>query len=107
VPAVSENRSSASTGATSPVRGAPGAPGVVGGGPTADRYRVTAHLTLPPAPRTDVPADDAAAAEPQALVRALEPDVLGWLGFEHGEPDEPLVPWPRPRHWPSSSLRTA
>jgi len=30
------------------------------------------------------------------------PDVLDWLGFEHGDPDEPLLPWHRPRRWPSS-----
>ena len=49
----------------------------------ADIEEVTAHLSQDPA----------------ALQRALEPDVLGWLGFEHGEPDQPLLDWPRPQGW--------
>jgi hypothetical protein len=37
--------------------------------------------------------------------RAFDPssdaDALAWLGFEPGEPDEPLLPWSRPATWPT------
>jgi hypothetical protein len=33
-------------------------------------------------------------------------DALAWLGFEPGEPDEPLLAWRRPQHWPAVRRRT-
>jgi len=34
------------------------------------------------------------------------PDLLTSLGFEHGEPDEPLLRWPRPQRWTAPRPRT-
>jgi hypothetical protein len=45
--------------------------------------------------------------EPQAFDPAIDGDALTWLGFETGDPDEPLLAWPRPQRWPVSRRRTS
>ena len=44
--------------------------------------------------------------QPQAFDPSLDGDALTWLGFETGDPDEPLLTWPRPQRWPVTRRRT-
>jgi hypothetical protein len=68
----------------------------------ADTGRVIAYLSLRSAVLEGVPEG----WERQDLDPALDVDALSWLGFEHGEPDEPLLHIPRPQRWPDIALRT-
>jgi hypothetical protein len=72
----------------------------------ADSKRVTAYLSLRPAPRSDVLEGAPEGWELQDLDPFGDADALTWLGFEHGEPDEPLLPWRRPERWPDRRPRT-
>ena len=70
---------------------------------TADSTRVTAFQSL----RSVVLGGAPEGCEPQAFDPSLEADALTWLGFEPGEPDEPLLTWPRPERWPAVRHRTS
>ncbi len=70
---------------------------------TADRTRVTAFQSLRSAVLRGAPEG----CEPQAFDPSLDADALTWLGFEPGEPDEPLLPWPRPERWPAARRRSS
>jgi hypothetical protein len=43
---------------------------------------------------------------PQYLDPSVDVDALSWLGFEHGEPDGPLLTWERPQRWSRTLGRT-
>ncbi len=43
--------------------------------------------------------------EPQSFDPSVHGDALTWLGFEPGEPDEPVLSWPRPQRWPTARRR--
>jgi hypothetical protein len=60
---------------------------------------VIAFFSPPPEPRSQVLDQRPEGWAPQAFDPTLDGDALSWLGFEHGEPDEPLLDWPRPRGW--------
>jgi len=72
-----------------------GVVGLSGAVRTADSDRVIAFFSRPDS-RSAAPEE---APAPQAFDPTLEGDALGWLGFEHGEPDQPLLDWPRPQGW--------
>ena len=69
----------------------------------ADTGSVIAYLSLRSAVLESIPEG----WERQDLDPALDADALSWLGFEHGEADEPLLHVPRPRRWPDIELQTA
>ena len=58
--------------------------------------------SLRSAPRSDVPEGAPEGGRPQTFDPSLASDALGWLGFEPGEPDEPLLRWPQPQRWPAA-----
>ena len=71
-----------------------------------DTGRVITYLSLRSALRSAALDGAPEGWEQQDLDPSADADALSWLGFEHGEPDEPLLPSQRPQRWPSSRLRT-
>ena len=56
---------------------------------------------LPAALRPVVLEDVPEGWERQAHQPSQDGEALSWLGFEPGEPDEPLLDWPQPAGWPA------
>jgi hypothetical protein len=73
------------------------------GRPRAD---VLSVMTSRPGARLSAVLVRAASRAPlPAFDPTVDGDALAWLGFEPGDPDEPLLTWPRPQHWPAARRR--
>jgi hypothetical protein len=63
---------------------------------------VTAFLSRRLAPLSALLDGPPEGAEPQAFDPSVDGEALAWLGFERGEPQEPLLRWSRPQRWPAA-----